>query len=102
MPIPSHYTSFASENVDEPSKDERIGHERRRAELRKVADERKRQEDDHLQQDEVLNSKKLRTARDSQNKGLEVLRDEDDVRAHEAYLGHRDRRQDGKAHPWTV
>ena len=73
MPIPSHYTSFVSEYGDEPSEDERIGHECRRAELPKVANEGEQQEDDHLLQDETLDAEELRTAHDSQDKGQEIL-----------------------------
>ena len=70
--------------------------------VRKVTDEHEREEDDHLQEDEVLDAEELGTVRDREHECLKVLRDEDRVRGDEAELRYRNRRKDGITHPGAV
>ena len=93
---------LAPKDVDQARQDERVRDERRRAQLRQVAHERERQEYHHLQRDEVLDAEQLRAVRDREYERLQVLRDEDDVRGHEAQLRDHDRGEDREAHPPPV
>lgn len=97
-----HDSCLASEDVDQPRKNESIGNECCRTQLCEVTNKREREEDDHLEKDEVLNPEDLSTVRDSHHKCLQVLRDENDVCRDETDLGYRDRGEDGITHPRAV
>ena len=94
--------NLATKDVDQPNEDKGIGNERSRTELRQIPDQSEGQEDHQLHEDEVLHRDQLQAVRDPQNKGLQVLRDEDGVGSDEADLGDDDGSKDGIAHPWAV
>lgn len=89
-------------NVHESDEDERVCDERRPAELREVAHEGEREEDEGLREDEVLDGDERAAACDCENEGLEVGGDEDRVGCDEAELGDYDGGEDREAHPSSV
>lgn len=90
------------EQVGEADEDEGVGDEGREAELANVAQQGKGEEDDHLHENQVRDADGRFAVGDGLDKGLQVLRGEDDVGGDEANLAQHNRGENDGAHPFTV